>query len=110
MAKYGNTHFLQLTRSLWEEEYQQLSVKAKWLFVCLNELEQRYCGKDSGFFFRTDEELCIDTGMSINTVKAAKRELKEKAQKLIRISRGHWTYITTGKSSKYQPTVYQILR
>lgn len=74
----------------------------------LNELEQRYCNENS-FFFRTDQQLCEDTGFSINTLKRAKAELK-KYPELIKISRGHWQYPNTGKSSIQQPTRYEILK
>ena len=58
--KHGNTFYLELTREIFTEEYADLSVGAKWLFVVLNELEQRYTGKDEDFFYRTDAELSED--------------------------------------------------
>lgn len=107
--KYDNRFYLQLTRTIFTDECKDLSLKAKWLFVVLNELEQRYCNAKSSFFLRTDKQLCEDTGFSINTVKKAKAELK-KHPELVKISRGHWHYTNTGKSSIQQPTSYQILK
>lgn len=107
--KYGNTHYMQLSREIFSEKYADMSIRAKWLFVTLNELEQRYCNKNSNFFLRTDKQLCKDTGYSINTLKRAKAELK-KYPELVIISRGHWHYSNTGKSSIQQPTRYQIVK
>jgi hypothetical protein len=107
--KYDNSFYLQLSREIFKEEYSGMSIRAKWLFVVLNELEQKYCNKNSNFFLRTDKQLCEDTGYSINTLKKAKAELK-KYPELVRISRGHWHYTDTGKSSIQQPTSYQILK
>lgn len=49
MAKYNNEFFLQLSREIFTPKYKNLSNGAKWLFVVLNELEQRYTtGKPGG--------------------------------------------------------------
>ena len=55
--KYNNTNFLQLTRKLFQEQYKDLSINAKWLFVVLNELEHRYTGEKEDFFTRSDTQL-----------------------------------------------------
>lgn len=55
--KHGNSNYLQLSRSIFTEKYKTLSINAKWLFVVLNELEQRYTGDEKDYFFRTNEEL-----------------------------------------------------
>ena len=106
--KYENRFYMQLSREIFTEKYSEMSKNAKWLFVVLNELEQRYCNKNSQFFLRTDTQLCEDTGLSINTLKKAKAELKRYPE-LVKISRGHWHYTETGKSSIQQPTRYQIM-
>ena len=49
--KHGNKFYLELTREIFTDEYKDLSVGAKWLFVVLNELEQRYTGKVVISFF-----------------------------------------------------------
>ncbi len=106
--KHGNEFYLQLTRTLWAEEYNSLSITAKWLFVTLNELEQRYSseGKE-GYFFRTDEELAADCGFSIRTLKRAKSELKQTDL----IKTWNSSFITqAGKRSEKHVTCYQILR
>lgn len=106
--KHGNTFYLELTREIFSEEYADLSVGAKWLFVVLNELEQRYTGKDCDFFFRTDEQLVKDTGFSINTLRKYKAELKN--TDLIKIGKGHWRNPDTGKKSENHFTAYKILK
>lgn len=107
MAKYGNTFYMQLTRVLWQEPYKDLSINAKWLFVTLNELEQRFTGNsEKGYFFRTDEELCKDTGLSLSTLKRAKKELK--GTDLVIIRYGHFTNIENNKLSEKKVTTYTI--
>jgi len=61
--KAGN--FLELSRELFNEErFKKLSLNAKWLYVALNELEHRYTGPNTDFFFRSNEDLAGDTGLS----------------------------------------------
>ena len=79
---------MQLSRHLFADKYKTLSINAKWLYVVLNELEQRYTGNDKDWFFRTDAELAEDAGMSEKTLKRAKAELKETG--LIKVSLAHW--------------------
>lgn len=107
--KKGNIFYMELSRAIFDDKHKDLSRNAKWLFVCLNELEQRFCpdrGRD--WFLSTDKDLCDITGFSINTLKAAKSELRK--TDLVEVSRGQWIYADTGKSSIKQPTKYRILR
>ncbi len=107
--KHGNGFYLELTRQLWAEKYGSLSLTAKWLFVTLNELEQRYAsGKTDSFFFRTDEELAADCGFSIRTLKRAKSELKQ--TDLIKIWTSPFLNEKTGKKSEKHVTCYQIVK
>lgn len=107
--KYGNSFYMELSRAIFDDDHKELSRNARWLFVCLNEMEQRRCfGTDKDWFLCTNEELCEITGFSINTLKAAKAELKQ--TDLVEISRGGWKFRSTGKSGIKQPTVYRILR
>ena len=73
--KHGNTFYLQLSREIFTNKYSGLSQNAKWLFVVLNELEQRFAGKNEDFFFRSNNDLAEDAGMSLPTLKRAKKEL-----------------------------------
>lgn len=111
MAKYGNSHYLQLSRDLFSDEYKHLSMGAKWLFVVLNELEQRYTtGREGGedFFFRSDAELAADAGISITTLKRYKAELRKTG--LIRVWQMHWIDRKTGKKSEKKVTAYRVMR
>ena len=106
--KYGNDYYLQLSRHLFADKYKNMSINAKWLYVVLNELEQRFTGKDKDWFFRTDEELAKDAGMSEKTLKRAKAELRETG--LIEVSLAHYIDKETGKKSKKKVTAYKIPR
>lgn len=108
MAKHGNTFFLQLTRELFTEEYSYLSRNAKWLFVVLNELEQRFTGKNEDFFYRTNKDLCKDAGMSLPTLKKAKAELLE--TDLVQSWQTHFINPKTGIKSEKHFTAYRILK
>lgn len=106
--KYGNEFFLELSRHLFTDKYKHLSQNAKWLFVVLNELEQRFTGTKEDFFTRSDAQLAKDAGMSIATLKRAKAELKE--TDLIQTWKCHWVYKETGKKSEQYYTAYRILK
>ena len=106
--KHGNTYYLQLTRHLFTDEYKHLSQNAKWLFVVLKELEQRFTGKKENFFTRSDIQLAEDSCMSLRTLKRAKAELIK--TDLIQTWKCHWTYKDTGKKSEQYYTAYRILK
>jgi hypothetical protein len=100
--KQGN--YLHLSRKLFNDpEFQQLSLYAKWLYVVLNELEHRFTGAKKDFFFRSNEELAEDSGMSISQVKRAKDELRP----LVQMWKMHWIDERGKKSRKYV-TAYRI--
>lgn len=109
MGRYTNENYVKITRDIMKSG---LSNKAILLFLWLNELEQRFTSERNfdqrDWFMHTDREISEKSGMSINTVKSAKKELKEKG--FIEISRGGWHYTKTGKSGIKQPTVYRIIR
>lgn len=105
--KHGNSFYLELTRELFTEEYKTLSNGAKWLFVVLNELEQRYTGKGCDYFFRTDKELAEDANMPLRSMKRAKAELKKTV--LVEMWNGHLKY-EDGKRSEFPVSYYRILK
>lgn len=106
--KHNNEFFMQLTRHLFTEEYKDLSYKAKWLFVTLNELEQRFTGEHEDFFYRSNQDLADDSGMSLSMTKRAKKELLE--TDLVESWLMHWIDKETGKKSKKKVTAYRILK
>lgn len=111
MAKYNNRFFMQLSRYIFTDEYKDLSQGAKWLYVVLNELEQRYTsgtvdGED--FFYRSDADLAADAGFSESTLKRYKAELKQ--TDLVQVWRTRWVDKTTGKKSEKWVTAYRILK
>lgn len=104
--KYGNSFYLELSRKIFTEEYKDLSRDAKWLYVVLNELEQRFTGKGCDFFYRTDEDLAKDAGMSLATLKRYKLELRNSG--LVKMWNGHFKY-ENGKKSEKKLSCYRIL-
>lgn len=106
--KHNNEFYLQLSRCLFTEKYKNLSQNAKWLFVVLNELEQRFTGQKENFFTRSDAQLAEDAGMSLRTLKRAKAELLK--TDLIQTWKCHFIYRDTGKKSEQYYTAYRILK
>ena len=108
--KHGNNFYMELSRCLFTEECDHLSQNAKWLFVVLNELEQRFCGTSGrDFFLRSDNELAGDSGMSLATFKRAKAELVR--TDLIKTWQSHWILDKeTKKLSEKHVTAYRILK
>lgn len=103
--KYKKGNYLQLSRNIFKED--TLSVNAKWLYVVLNELEHRFTGKKEDFFTRSNSQLVADTGMSLSTVKKAKRELLSRTD-LVQTWQSHFVSMD-GKKSKTHYTAYRIL-
>lgn len=109
--KYENTNYMQLSRDICSEEYvKKLSVGARMLFVTLNELEQRYCNSKTPDFYRTNEELADDMGVSVQAIKKYKKELKDNAPELVRMCMGHFRDPETGKKSEKHFTFYEIMK
>lgn len=107
MAKLKGSNFLQLSRKIWKDEYKDLSVTAKWLYTTLNELEHRYTGDKQDFFFRSNEDLAKDCGISSRTLKRAKKELLD--TDLVEHWLTHFIDQETGKKSKKKVSAYRIL-
>lgn len=109
--KHGNTYFLQLSRLIFNDEpYKSLSINAKWLYIVLNELEQRFTSDgEKDWFYRSNEDLAADAGMSLPTLKRAKAELLK--TDLVESWRTHFVYnrdTPEEKLSEKRITVYRI--
>jgi DNA-binding transcriptional regulator YhcF (GntR family) len=72
----------------------------------MNELEHRYTGKKVKFFFHTNEEMATFCGVSVWTIKKAKRELSEYS--FIKTSQMHWVERETKRKSERHVTAYRI--
>lgn len=104
--KHNNTNYLQLSRKIFTGEYSHLSNNAKWLFVVLNELEQRYTGdKTEDYFYRSNEDLASDCNFGLTTLKKAKSELLR--SDLVQSWQGHFVD-DEGKKSEKHVTYYRI--
>ena len=104
--KRKNGNYLHLSRKLFNNEgFKALSLNAKWLYVVLNELEHKYTGDKENFFFRSNDDLALDTGFSLPTLKKAKRELKP----FIQMWQMHFRDTETKRLSKKHITAFRIL-
>lgn len=97
--------YFYVNRKIFTKEYRHLSKNAKWLFVILSGLEQEFCNDGKNCFWRTDEQLTNDTGMSSATVKRAKKELLK--TDLVKTWQGHFIDKDGNKSEKHC-TFYRI--
>jgi hypothetical protein len=73
----------------------------------MNELEQRYTGKNENYFFRSDEDLANDCGLSLATVKRYKKHLIKLGY--IKHWNTHFINKETGKQSEKKVSAYRIL-
>lgn len=105
--KHGNTFYMELSREIFTDQYKHLSNGAKWLFVVLNELEQRFTGKGCDSFYRTDAELAEDANVSLATLKRYKAELRNSG--LVQMWNGHLEF-TDGKKSEKNFSFYRVLK
>ena len=53
---------------------EKLSRSAKWFYVVISYLYSKY-GFKTGYFYRTNEQMLEDAGISPMTLKSAKKEL-----------------------------------
>lgn len=106
--KHGNEFYLQLSRKLFNNySYEELPLYSRWIFVVMNELEQRYTGKKENYFFRSDEDLANDCGLSIKTVQRYKKYLIK--LELIQHWNTHFIDKQTKKKSEKKVSAYRIL-
>lgn len=107
MGKRTEGHFIKLPRKIFSDGYAGLSIYAKWLYVVLNELDSRFTGKDKDRFFRSNEDLARDAGISVSSLKRAQKELLGRG--LIRKTYAHWWQDENKtKLSKKKVTCYRI--
>jgi len=105
--KYKEGHFLQLSRNIFDDEkFYNLNPSIKWVYVVLNELEHKYTGDKTDFFFRSNEDLAKDANLSITVIKKAKRKLIELG--LIETWQIHFRDPNTGKISEKHVTAFRI--
>lgn len=106
MPKYKTDPFTQVSRSIFHEDCK-LSYKAKWLYTVLCELEHRYTGRKTKWFFRSQDKLRKDTGMSIKIIRRSKEELIEYG--VIETGKMHWFDKDTGRKSEKHITTFTML-
>lgn len=102
--KYKDGNYLQLSREIFrDDKFQEMSINAKWLYVVLCELEHQFIGKND-YFFRSNEDLAKDAGMSLATLKRAKKELEP----FIQTWQVQWKDPKVKKPSRKHVTAYRI--
>lgn len=88
------------------EAYKNLSSGAFKMFVFLKELEHRFTGHDSEFFYYSDSDLATMSGLPIRSIKRYRKELIENG--LILYSQAHFID-NKGKKSKERISCYKVL-
>lgn len=74
-GEMGN--FIQVDRDIFKNEnFLNLSSSSKWLYIVLCECEHKYASNDNPTFYRDNESLSHDSGLSMSSVKRAKIELE----------------------------------
>ena len=107
--KHGNNYYIQLGRDVFNEyDYQELPMYSRWIFTVLNELEHKYTGKNEDFFFRSNELLAEDCGLSIKTIKRYKKYLIDLG--FIESWHMHFRNTESGKLSEKKVCAYRILK
>ena len=76
---------------------------AKWLYVVLSFLYSQY-GFKTGYFYRTNEQLLEDAGISQMTLKTAKKELVDAGY--IKV----WHHNTNENTKNIRVCFYSILK
>ena len=106
--KHGNTYYLELGRTVFNKHtYEELPAYSRWIFTVLNELEQKYTGYKEDYFFRSDENLAEDCGLSISTVKRYKKHLIKFGY--VQHWNMHFIDKETQKRSEKKVSAYRIL-
>ena len=71
----NNTNYVRLSRDIFSDKYKDISTSAKWLYCVLTNLEYKYRSEKNNVFYRANTDLVNDSGMSLASVKRAKKEL-----------------------------------
>lgn len=82
---------------------KKLSKSAKWLYVVLAYLYSQY-GFKTGYFYRTNEQMLEDAGISPMTLKSAKKELVDNGY--IKV----WHRSTNENTKNIRVCFYSILK
>ena len=81
---------------------------ARWLYIVLCQLDNRFCRPTRDFFFRSLNDLEKDTGMNRKTIIKAKRKLE--SLYFVKTWQIHWEDEETGRKSEKHITAFKILQ
>lgn len=106
MAKYKAGNYIQFSWRAFKK-LEGCKTSTKWLYVILNEFEHKYTGNGKqGFFFRSIDDLAVDTGLSRPVVIQGLRELER--LELIKTWQAHWKN-KKGRLSEKHITAINVL-
>ena len=94
----NNTNYVRLSRDIFSDKYKDISTSAKWLYCVLTNLEYKYRSEKNNIFYRTNTDLVNDSGMSLASVKRAKKELLDAG--LIETIQVHFKDVKTDDRSR----------
>ena len=100
--KYKDGYYIQLSRSIFGEEYKTMSDSAKWLYCYLSELEHRHTGEGKNWFYATDAKIADELNWSISKVQRIKSELLK--YDLVKL------YKTHSQTSTRHMSAYEIIK
>ena len=103
-------HYLPIPRLIFKHQgYKKLTVYSKLILFHLFELEHSFIkGNKKTYFFRSDENLAKDIGISRSQVIRAKKEFIELIPDILEIGYVHWwvdeehTKLSKRKVTKYE--------
>lgn len=105
MPKYKTGNYIQISRKAFKM-LEDCKTSTKWLYIVLNELEHKFTGHKKDFFFRSIDDLSLDTELSRPTVILGLQELKSIG--LVETWQAHWTDKKGRKSEKHVTAIRML--
>ena len=106
--KYKQGNFYEKSKEAFEElKKAHASTSACHLYDVLCFDEHIFTGENEGFFFRSIDALCKDSGMSSKTVMKSIKTLVR--LNMIETRQMHWVDENTGKKSEKHITAFRLL-
>ena len=108
MGKYKDGNYIQLPRKIFNDfDYESVPMYSRWIYTMMCELEHKFTGKKEDFFFRSDEDLASDCGLSVATIRRYKKPLIDSG--LVEHWNTHFRDPITKKRSEKKVSAYRIL-
>ena len=108
MGKYKDGYYIQLPRKIFNDyDYETIPANSRWIYTVMCELEHKFTGKNEDFFFRSDEDLARDCGVSVSTIARYKKPLIKNG--LVEHWNTHFRDPKTKRLSEKKVSAYRIL-